>query len=228
MWLGDVPSPPPCAVPGPLPATVLCWAQEQWPSTGTMGAVSHRSVVAAARRCPPCPRLGAGCSQRCRVPRGTGPLSLALVWKLRDLLTPAAPAVRSRIGCSGNNAKCQPLSGMVGTVGTAGRGDAEPVQGLRAALGRRETSGCRPRALPCPRSGSGCLGGTSKRRAGTPGSPLGSLRASVYPSVRKGPALSLPGSPGAPHPRAKVTPFPRRPPPAPASSQKGLRKEARK
>lgn len=166
MWLGDVPSPPPCAVPGPLPATVLCWAQEQWPSTGTMGAVPHRSVVAAARRCPPCPRLGAGCSQRCRVPRGTGPLSLALVWKLRDLLTPAAPAVRSRIGCSGNNAKCQPLSGMVGTVGTAGRGDAEPVQGLRAALGRRRTSG-----RPVLGAGRGAWGAPPNAEQGLLGHP---------------------------------------------------------
>lgn len=36
MWLGDVPSPAPCAVLGPLPGTVPCWVLEQWPSLGTI------------------------------------------------------------------------------------------------------------------------------------------------------------------------------------------------
>ena len=106
MWLGDVPSPAPCAVLGPLPSTVCCagcwvpspapcWVLEQWLSLGTMGAVPHQAMVAAALRCPRCPRLGAGCLHQCRVPRGTGPLSLARVLKLRDLLSPAIPTAHA-------------------------------------------------------------------------------------------------------------------------------------
>lgn len=63
MWLGDVPSPAPCAVLGPLPGTVPCWVLEQRPSLGTIlgGLSPTKPPVTAALRCPRCPRLGAGC-----------------------------------------------------------------------------------------------------------------------------------------------------------------------
>lgn len=96
-----------------------------------------------------------------------------------------------------------------------GGGDSR-MGGHRARAGAPHSAG-QEKDIRTPALGSapssewvGVPGGTSKQ--GLLGLPQGSLRASVYPSVGKGPALmslrcsGMPGSSGDQQPHAKVTP----------------------
>ena len=173
-WLGDVPSPASCAMPGVgsppqhrVPCRVL-GPLPSWVLGPLLGTVCH------ARCWVPSPARGWSSGH----PWGQWGLSPTAPWWPQLCDVPSAPWDRSLVLSPGVEAQrpveprssgsshlagvgiTQEVSPLVGV--TAGWGDAEPVQGLlwssRTALGRRKASGPQARALPHPWSGSGSWG----------------------------------------------------------------------